>query len=151
MTPSSPTAPPAGAHPRVLLAAAAAAFGEDAVVDWCCRLVGERERPDDPDLRWLGGSEDWPGYWCRVWGCRGLLYVWPPGEAGRGRTVDVVGQALRDEHWRVREMGLKVARARVLADLTGTVARLREDPNARVRAAAERALVALAAVDGPAD
>jgi hypothetical protein len=40
-------------------------------------------------------------------------------------------------------MGLKVARAQGLAELTGEVADLREDENARVRAAAERALAAL--------
>lgn len=131
--------PPPGAHPRVLLASAARTFGEAAVVTWCARLVEGRERPDDPDLRWLGGSEDWLPYWRRTWGARGLLYVWSPDGA------DVVAGALGDRHWRVREMGLKVVRARSLHGLTGTVARLREDPNARVRAAAERALVALTA------
>lgn len=131
--------PPVSAHPRVLLASAAETFGERDVVDWCCRLVAGQERADDPDLRWLGGTEDWLPYWRRVWGARALRYVWSPVAA------EAVEQALADEHWRVREMGLKVTRSRLLDDLSGVVADLREDPNARVRAAAERALVALTA------
>ncbi len=68
-------------------------------------------------------------------GARGLLYVWAD------CAIDAVEVALADEHWRVREMGCKVVRVRGLDPLTGEVAPLREDRNARVRAAAERALV----------
>ena len=139
MTQGSPAraGPPAGAHPRVLLASAATTLGEDRVVDWCARLILGRDRADDPDLAWLGGTEDWLPYWRRVWGARGLLYVWDDS------ALEAIATALQDEHWRVREMGLKVVRARGLADLTGEVADLREDPNERVRAAAERALAAM--------
>ncbi len=133
MTPGSP---PRRAHPRVLLASAVEQFGEPAVVAWCGRLVRDQERQDDPDLAWLGGTEDWPPYWRRVWGARGLLYAWQDG------AISAVEHALSDDHWRVREMGCKVVRARGLDPLTGEVAPLREDRNARVRAAAERALVA---------
>lgn len=125
------------AHPRVLLASAVDQLGRAEVVAWCCRLILGQDRADDPDLRWLGGTEDWPPYWRRVWGARGLLYVWDDS------ALDAVATALADGHWRVREMGLKVVRAQCLDGLTGEVAALREDENARVRAAAERALVAL--------
>lgn len=140
MTPAHPTpaGPPRGAHPRVLLASAAQVLGAEVVVDWCARLVRGQDRPDDPDLAWLGGTEDWAPYWRRVWGARGLLYVWDPG------AVEAVAAALSDEHWRVREMGLKVVRAQGLTEFTGETAALREDNNARVRAAAERALAVLA-------
>lgn len=134
---ATPAGPPRGAHPRVLLASAATTLGKDRVVDWCVRLILGQEHPDDPDLAWLGGTEDWPAYWRRVWGARGLLYVWD------NSAVAAVATALTDEHWRVREMGLKAIRTRALVSLTGEVAELREDDNARVRAAAERALVAL--------
>lgn len=133
----TPAGPPRGAHPRVLLASAADTLGADVVVDWCARLIRDQERADDPDLAWLGGTEDWPPYWRRVWGARGLLYVWDE------RVVEAVVVTLADEHWRVREMGLKVARAHELSSLTGEAADLCEDANARVRAAAERALAAL--------
>ncbi|USQ77244.1 hypothetical protein [Ornithinimicrobium cryptoxanthini] len=134
MTTGRPGGPPRGAHPRVLLASAAESLGEGAVVDWCARLVLGQERPDDPDLAWLGGTEDWAAYWRRVWGARGLLYVWDDS------AIEAVAMALGDGHWRVREMGLKVVRAHGLSELTGEVAALRDDDNARVRAAAGRAL-----------
>ena len=132
-----PTTPPRGASPRVLLASAAETLGEEHVVAWCARLILEQEQSDDPDLAWLGGTEDWPDYWRRVWGARGLQYVWD------SSALTAVAAALTDEHWRVREMGLKTVRAQGLTELTGDVADLREDENARVRAAAERALAAL--------
>ncbi|WP_256837878.1 hypothetical protein [Ornithinimicrobium faecis] len=133
----TPAGPLRGAHPRVLLASAADTLGEDRAVDWCARLILGQERSDDPDLAWLGGTEDWPDYWRRVWGARGLLYVWDDG------ALEAIATALADEHWRVREMGLKVVRAHGLSGLTGETAELREDTNARVRAAAERALAAM--------
>lgn len=134
--------PPHGATPRVLVTSAASTLGQDRVVDWCARLVLGQERADDPDLTWLGGTEDWLPYWRRVWGARGLLYVW------NDQALGAVAAALGDEHWRVREMGLKVVRARRLTVLTGEVAGLRDDENGRVRAAAERALTALGRVTG---
>jgi hypothetical protein len=126
--------PPRGAHPRVLLAAAAQTLGEDEVVAWCARLLRGEDRPDDPDLAWLGGTDDWLPYWRRVWGARGLLYVW------RDEALEAVAAGLTDPHWRVREAALRVVRARRLEELTEEVAALSDDPNERVRAAAERAL-----------
>lgn len=127
--------PAPGAHPRVLLRSAVEHLGEPAVMAWCVRLIHGEERRNDPDLALLGGSEDWPPYWRRVWGTRGLLYV------GDGRDLDAVSTALGDEHWRVREMACKVARAHRLVPLSAELAALRDDDNARVRAAADRALV----------
>ena len=118
----------------MLLAGAVDTLGHEVVVGWCARLVLGQERPDDPDLAWLGGTEDWTPYWRRAWGARGLLYVWDDS------ALEAVAAALGDEHWRVREMALKVVRAHALTALTGEVADLRADDNARVRAAAERAL-----------
>lgn len=133
----TPATPPRGALPRVLLASAAEVMGMEQVVDWCARLVLGQQAVDDPDLAWLGGSEDWLPYWRRVWGARGLLYVWDDS------AMAAIETALADEHWRVREMGLKVVRAHDLSELSGEVADLLDDENARVRAAAERALVAI--------
>lgn len=135
----TPASPPRGAHPRVLLAAAAEQLGPAQVVAWCCRLASGEDRATDPDLAWLGGSEDWPAYWRRVWGARGLLYVWDD-SAG---VVAALAAAVGDEHWRVREMALKVVRARRLQQLDSQVVAALADGHPRVRAAATRALAAL--------
>ncbi len=111
-------------------------MGEERVVDWCCRLISGEGRPDDPDLGWLGGTEAWLPYWRRVWGARGLLYVWDDSPA----TIEAVGRAMSDDHWRVREMGCKVVRARQVEDLFAETEELRRDEHPRVRAAAERAI-----------
>jgi hypothetical protein len=126
-------------HPRVLLASAVDRLGEVAVVEWCCRLMTDTERVDDPDVVLLGGSEEWLPYWRRTWGVRGLLYVFSDGQ----QVVDALAAALADGHWRVREMACKVVRAHRVGALALDVASLADDPNARVRSAAERALVAL--------
>lgn len=127
--------PPGPSHPRILLNSAAARMGEAFVTDWCCRLILGAERPDDPDLGWLGGTAEWTPYWRRVWGARGLLYVWED-------SVDATAAiriALSDEHWRVREMACKVIRARSLDELFDEVMVLLDDEHPRVRAAADRA------------
>jgi HEAT repeat protein len=78
-------------------------------------------------------------YWRRVWGARGLLYAWRP------EAAEAVIAALADEHWRVREMAVKVIAKRKIGDALHEVTALREDPVARVRAAAGRAVVVLTA------
>lgn len=113
--------PPRGAHPRVLLASAQAQLGSEQLLAWCGRLIRGQDRRDDPDLGWLGGTEDWAPYWRRVWGARGLLYVWDES------CHDDVEVALADEHWRVREMACKVARAHRLGALAGELASLRAE------------------------
>ncbi len=136
------TVPPRGAHPRLVIAAAVERYGTKEVVAWSERLLRRAERVDEPDIAWLGGSEEWLPYWRRVWAARAFLYVWAP-EGSQGETIEAVGLALADEHWRVREMACKVVRARNLDGLASEVSRLLEDPTPRVRSAARRALVAL--------
>jgi hypothetical protein len=122
--------------------------GRDQVIDGCVAMLHGRQVDDDLILA-LGGPaglnviHDGPRqrhqYWGRVWGARGLLYVYDE------RADDAIIAALRDEHWRVREMAAKViARHQLGAGLTA-VAALRDDPVPRVRAASERAVVILTA------
>lgn len=126
--------PPPDAHPRDLVAMACRALGTDEVVSWCIDLSSGSEAPDAPDLAWLGGTDDWPRYWSRVWGLRALLYVFQP------RAEPAVLAALGDEHWRVREMAAKVCAKRELRDAAEVLDGLQDDANARVVAAAQRAL-----------
>ncbi|GIG64972.1 HEAT repeat domain-containing protein [Phytomonospora endophytica] len=149
-----PEPPDPAAHPRDLLAGAALHYGEAVVATWCGDLLTGRVEGDDeehPPLAWLGGrvaawelgrtapdGED--HYWPRVWGARGLLYVWIPEAAA------AVVAGLDDPAWRVREMSAKLVRLReigeaaeLLADLTGED----REPVPRVRAAAARALGAV--------
>lgn len=73
------------------------------------------------------------GYWPRTWALRALLYAW------EDRARPAVLAATTDEHWRVREMALKViARHRLDAGLDAAT-RLTADPTPRVRDAARRA------------
>lgn len=128
------------------VAAAVATYGEPVVAGWCTELV----RGSEPEVVGreaalvLGGRHgaillDDPNadhaWWWRVWGLRGLLYVWDGAAGGR------VLAALDDEAWRVREGALRVVARRRLDDDLQRVADLLEDPVARVRSAAARALV----------
>ncbi len=77
------------------------------------------------------------GYWSAVWAARGLLHVWDD------VATDAIVHATSHDAWRVREMATKViARHHVRAAIDVILA-LREDENHRVRAVAERALVAI--------
>jgi hypothetical protein len=77
------------------------------------------------------------GYWPRVWGARALLYAWD--EAAEPAIL----RATSDPHWRVREMAAKVIARHLVGNGLEALAELRDDPVPRVRAAAERALIAL--------
>lgn len=131
-------------HPRDRIARLRERAGEPAVVAGCVGLIAGREA--DPELvDALGGRHanrllDYPPheYWGRVWGVRGLLYVWGD------EAIPALRVVVTDEHWRVREMVAKVVAKRRIDELAGDVASLCGDDVARVRAAAERALVALA-------
>ncbi|CAN5143104.1 hypothetical protein BH24ACT12_BH24ACT12_18130 [soil metagenome] len=125
------------AHPRVLIREACARFGDDVVLAWCTDLISGRSGPDDPDdppIAWVGGTTGWPPYWPRVWGARGLLYVW-----NDSASPDVVA-ALSDDAWRVREMAAKVVRLHDVAEAAQALPGLVDDPVDRVRIAAVRAL-----------
>lgn len=123
--------------------------GKDDVVAGCVKLLTSGEGEPDfilalggPPARWvLTGEAPGPGYWLRVWALRGLLWAWDD------VAFPAVETALHDESWRVREMALKVVARHRQIDATASTADLRGDPNARVRAAASRALVRLAADD----
>ena len=130
--------------PRARIAVACARRGEPAVTAGCVTLLGGGE-VDDELVLVLGGphalavldGRDKP-YWLRVWGARGLLYAW------QDHAAPAVIAAMADESWRVREMAAKVASKRRVDEAAPALASLRGDAVARVRAAAERALVALA-------
>lgn len=133
---------------RERIARAAAAYGGDVVVGWCIELTGSAgaEAVSSEAALVLGGRHARAllahpdadhAWWWRVWGLRGLLYVWD--ESARG----AVWRALDDEAWRVREGALRVIARRRLDDAPQRVADLREDPVRRVRSAADRALTGL--------
>jgi hypothetical protein len=134
-----------GLTPRESIEAECKRRGREAVVAGCVALV--RGDDVDPPLlvalagpaadKFLDGRQHDDVYWLRVWGIRGLLYAWDDSAAG------AVQRALGDESWRVREMACKVAARRQLGDALASVAELREDPVARVRAAASRAVTTL--------
>ncbi|HEY2315721.1 MAG TPA: HEAT repeat domain-containing protein [Streptosporangiaceae bacterium] len=134
--------------PRQSVEMECARRGRLAMIDGCVALLCGRD-VDDNLIMALGGPagrtviHDGPAqrnqYWRRVWGARGLMYAFDE------RAEAAIIEALRDEHWRVREMAAKViARHKIGAAMTA-VARLRDDPVPRVRAAGERAVVVLTA------
>ncbi len=88
-----------------------------------------------PAAQWaVSGGEGGPDYWLRVWAARGLLWEWDDS------ALPVLEAALSDPAWRVREMAAKVAARHQLGDLLQALEQLRDDPNRRVVAAAERAM-----------
>jgi hypothetical protein len=116
--------------------------GPDIVADWCAGLVmgADPLDPDQPPLEWLGGGHATAytsgvnAYWPRVWGARGLLHAY------RSQAEPAVVAGLSDEHWRVREMCAKVARAHEVGAAAAELSARCADDVARVRAAAVRAL-----------
>jgi hypothetical protein len=136
--------PPAGCQsPRELLAFLEAHVGSTRAAHLCADVLAADDPHEHPDtVLFLGGAagrsvlEDgtsWKPYWTRTWGARGLLYVWDEAVA------PVVVARLRDEHWRVAEMCLKVCVRRGLACGDDAV-RLAAEELPRVRATAARAL-----------
>jgi HEAT repeats len=131
-------------HPRDRIARLSAQRGEPAVVEGCITMLAGNDA-DPVVVDALGGrhanrviDHTTGEYWGRVWGARGLLYVWGD------EAIPVLRAAVRDEHWRVREMVAKVVAKHRLDELAADVAPLRADGVPRVRAAAERALIAVA-------
>ena len=138
-----PVRPPGRPHPRDLLGLLEAHVGTAAAARLCAEVLSSDDPHEHADtVLFLGGPagrsvlEDgtsWKPYWTRVWGARGLLYVWDDVAA------PVVLDRLDDEHWRVAEMSLKVATLRELPCGDHAV-RLAGHELPRVRATAARAL-----------
>ena len=116
--------------------------GADVVADWCAGLVRGADPMDcaAPPLEWLGGQQapaytsGVNAYWPRVWGARGLLHAFRP------QAAPAVVAGLSDDHWRVREMCAKVARAHEVGAAAAELHRCCADEVPRVRAAAVRGL-----------
>ena len=131
-----------GITPRQRVEALAARTGATAVVDGCLRLLAGRLVSDDfvialggpGALSVLDGRND---YWPRVWALRALLYCWHP------RAAAATLAATADPAWRVREMAVRVIARHLPDGIFPNGERLLGDPVARVRAAAERALLRL--------
>ena len=136
-----------GKTPRESIEQECARRGKDAVVAGCIELLGGGESDAElilalggPPARWVvTGAPSGPPYWLRVWATRGLLWAWDDAAL---QSIEV---ALNDDAWRVREMALKVVARHRLEDTVLTVVELQEDPAARVRAAASRALMRISA------
>jgi HEAT repeat protein len=134
-----------GLTPRQSIDAECARRGKSAVVAGCTALLAGHDA--DPGLVIaLGGpaaprviSGEDKQYWLRVWAARGLLWAWDDA------AVASVTAALRDDHWRVREMACKVIARHQVGDALPAVVELHDDPVARVRGAAARAMVLLTA------
>lgn len=132
-----------GKTPQQSIEAECARRGKNAVVAGCIDLL-MGQPADDALVAALGGppasavAEGVPQpYWLRVWAARGLMWAWD--EA----ALPAITHALTDDHWRVRETAAKVVARHLLGDALPVVAELRDDPVARVRAAADRAVVRL--------
>ena len=135
---------PLDAQPSVLIGLAVERWGPRGLMDRCVRLYREMDWGGEPELmsflagragpRWVELGFGTQGYFVRTWALRAMLYAWHESAA-----TTVIG-ALEDEHWRPREMALKVIAKRLVDNEVDAVARLRDDPVPRVRAAARRAL-----------
>ena len=138
--------------PRTRILAECERRGRDAVVAGCEALLaggGDRDVAlivvlGGPTASWVldpeaggPGSSRW--YWVRVWAARGLLWAW------EADATSAIVDALDDAEWRVREMAAKVVARHLVGDALARVTVLRADPVPRVRAAANRAVVALTA------
>ena len=139
-----------GKTPRESVEQECARRGKDEVVAGCIELLSGGEADAElvlalggPPARWVvTGEPSGPPYWLRVWAARGLLWAWD------AVALQSLEAALHDEAWRVREMALKVVARHRVEDAASTVVDLQEDPDARVRAAASRALKRLSANGG---
>lgn len=137
-------------HPRDVILAACAEYGEDVVIDWCVALLtGEISGEDAfgadlPKLVAITGFAN-PGgwaqpvdpvnfYWVRVWAARAFLYIW------RDDVVDALLVVADDPAWRVREHVARIAAQRELGQLVEALLPMLDHELPRVRAAAVRAV-----------
>jgi hypothetical protein len=133
-----------GMTPRASVEAACREVGESSVVSSCVRIITHRDVSADfayvlagPASRTVLSGEEGgvSGHWPRTWALRGLLYAWDIS------AESAVLVCLSDESWRVREMAAKVVARRYIDDALEAIANLQHDDVARVRAAAQRALM----------
>jgi len=136
-----------GKRPRQSIEAECGRRGRGEVIAGCVDLLARRPT-DDGLVAALGGPPACGGvegvpqqYWLRVWAARGLLWAWDDA------ALPALTRALTDEHWRVREVAAKVVARHLLGDALPLVAALTADPVARVRVAANRAVVRLTAAE----
>jgi HEAT repeats len=133
------------ARPALLVGELEHRVGTARAALWCADLLDGAAPPAYAAvLPYLGGRPaagvldgSWQNYWARVWGARGLRYVWVDAAAPA-----VVG-GLDDEAWRVGEMCLKVTALREIGEAGPGAARWIAHELPRVRAAACRALGAV--------
>lgn len=119
----------------------ASQLGESETAEICAAMLSGADPAEfGYAIHYLGkraGVAGWPAYWPRVWGARGLLYVWPEPELPA--VSDAVLTGARDEAWRVAEMCLKVSAKRDLPAAEEALA-LAGHEHSRVRAVALRVL-----------
>ncbi|ONI69403.1 hypothetical protein BWI15_22730 [Kribbella sp. ALI-6-A] len=137
-------------HPKDVVRAACAEYGEDVVVGWCVALLtgeisGEEAFGAElPKLVAITGSPD-PGgwskpvdpvnyYWVRVWAARALMYTW------RDEAVDALRAVADDPAWRVREHVARITAQRELGELVDSLLPMLDHELPRVRAAGVRAV-----------
>ena len=135
---------PLDARPSVLIELAVERWGPRGLTDRCVRLYREMDWGEEPELmsyiagragpRWVELGFGTQGYFVRTWALRAMLCAWD--ESASATVIEALG----DEHWRPREMALKVVAKRLVDGDIDAVARLRDDPVPRVQAAARRAL-----------
>jgi 2'-5' RNA ligase len=131
-----------GAPIDVLVAELAARIGARPTVDACAALLSGSDPQEYADLLpYLAGAPaqallrgEWPLYWARFWGSRGLLRVWDRS------AVPAVVAALGDPEWRPAEGALRIATRHEVAEAADGAARLARHDLPRVRATALRAL-----------
>lgn len=139
-----PLPPPAhlDALPRALLAELAKHVGEVSAAEQCADLLAGADPHDFADvLPYLGGRPALAVLegglkrgWARVWGARGLLYVWCD------TAASAVVEGLADRSWRVAEHCLKVSTLRELGAAGPGATVLTSHRLARLRAQAVRTL-----------
>lgn len=125
-----------------LVAELADHLGEVAVVAACADLLTGADPHEYADLLpYLAGAPaqrllagEWPTYWARFWGSRGLLRVWDRS------AVPAVVEALVDPEWRPAEGALRVAARHEVAEAADGASRLASHELPRVRTTAVRML-----------
>lgn len=137
-----------GMTPRQSIEAECARRGRAELLAGCLDLLAGIDVDDElilalggPGARHVlaGGAGGRTGYWPRSWAARALLYVWDDD------ATSLIIRATGDDAWRVREMAAKVIARHRVGDALDAVNALQDDPVARVRSAATRAVVRITA------